>query len=213
MHLKKTNNPSPYLSLGTLALAVAMSVSPTALAGSHGEHDEHEHHDGHGHEHGSLDSHEHGVAMLQIAREGNEIQLNFRSPSVNIVGFEHRARSEEQASSVVSAQQTLEQAQSLFGFEGTACQPAMVNVDVSALTPEDKHHDDHDHDHDHGDQGTHSEVTASYQFTCDSGAALDALRIRLIDAFQGIEHLEVQWVSGSAQGAMEITGPDARLAF
>ncbi|MGB1290473.1 MAG: ZrgA family zinc uptake protein, partial [Porticoccaceae bacterium] len=39
----------------------------------------------------SLDAHVHGLSQLTIAVEGETVELEFSSPAMNLVGFEHRA--------------------------------------------------------------------------------------------------------------------------
>ena len=41
-----------------------------------------------------VDKHEHGVGELNIAVEGNSIDLEFMIPGADIVGFEYKAKSE-----------------------------------------------------------------------------------------------------------------------
>ena len=44
-------------------------------------------------EEGSLEAHVHGMSDLTIAVEGGEIEIEFESPAMNIVGFEYKAQS------------------------------------------------------------------------------------------------------------------------
>lgn len=63
------------------------------------------------------------------------------------------------------------------------------------------HEDSGDHDHDHEEQ--HAEVNASYEWTCDVVSNLDALELRFIDGFAGVEEIEVQILTSS--GARVLT--------
>ena len=49
------------------------------------------------------EAHEHGVANLNVAVEGNNIYIEFSSPAANIVGFEHHPRTHEQKDAVRDA--------------------------------------------------------------------------------------------------------------
>jgi hypothetical protein len=70
-----------------LLLALPLALLPFTIAQAADEHD-------HDHEHGSLGAHEHGVARLDVAQEGTTLELDFNSPAMNIVGFEHAATSD-----------------------------------------------------------------------------------------------------------------------
>lgn len=41
------------------------------------------------HEHRQLESHEHGVGLLNVAQENKTLGIEFISPAMNIVGFEY----------------------------------------------------------------------------------------------------------------------------
>lgn len=69
-----------------LLLALPFALLPLAIAHAADEHD----HD-HEHEHGSLGAHEHGVGRLNAVLDGQALELEFDSPAMNLVGFEHQA--------------------------------------------------------------------------------------------------------------------------
>ena len=50
----------------------------------------------HDHEKRQLGSHEHGVSTLQIALEGQYIQMELESPANDIIGFEHLPKNNKQ---------------------------------------------------------------------------------------------------------------------
>jgi len=43
-----------------------------------------------------LDAHEHGVGVLNIAADGNTVEMELIAPGADIVGFEYEASSEEE---------------------------------------------------------------------------------------------------------------------
>ena len=69
-----------------LLLALPFALLPLAIAHAADEHD-------HEHEHGSLGAHEHGVGRLNAVLDGQALELEFDSPAMNLVGFEHKAQS------------------------------------------------------------------------------------------------------------------------
>src|SRR6187431_2577567 len=48
----------------------------------------------------AADAHVHGVASLQVALDGNRLNVEFSSPLDNLVGFEHAPRTDKQKAAV-----------------------------------------------------------------------------------------------------------------
>ena len=81
-----------------LALPFALLPLHAAQAANH------EHSHAHAHEeHASLDAHEHGVASLNVALDGQTLEIQLQSPAMNLVGFEHEAKSEADKAWLVAA--------------------------------------------------------------------------------------------------------------
>jgi hypothetical protein len=59
-------------------------------------------------------AHEHGVANLNIAVEGNNVYIEFTRSAANIVGFEHHPRTHEQKDAVKDAVEKLLKGDALF---------------------------------------------------------------------------------------------------
>ncbi len=101
------------------------------------------------------DAHEHGHAKLDIAVEGKEIEMRFAIPAMDIVGFEHQPKTEQQEQSVREAAEFLTQGNQVVVLrQPQGCELEHVAVN-SALLEEthgehDEHHDDH-HDEHHDD--------------------------------------------------------------
>lgn len=209
----------------TKFIAVALLSLP-AIATASSDHDDHHGHDDHHEEHSdNLDAHVHGMANLSIAIEAKEIEISFTSPSEGIVGFEYVAKSHDEIHAVEHAEEHLSDGEELFEFDGADCELEHKQVDVSGLLAKSEHakeehgHDDHedehkDEHHDHDDhkdahhdehkESTHSEVTAEYHFACDSTEDLEHIEVNLINEFERIKVINVQWVSDAHQGSAKI---------
>ena len=61
-----------------------------------------------------VDKHEHGVGELNIATEGDVIELEFMIPGADIVGFEYVAKSDADIASIKKALQTFENYENIF---------------------------------------------------------------------------------------------------
>lgn len=187
----------------------------------------------------SLDAHVHGLSQLTIAVEGEKVELEFSSPAMNLVGFEHKATSKKDIAAVKQAESILRQPETLFSLSDAKCKPVYTNVDISGLIEqhEDHHghkghdehkdhddhkgHDDHD-DHDdhkehkdhhdrkaHDEHETHSEIVANYSFACKGSSAISAVRVSLFESFVGIHKIQTMWVTPSKQGSAKLTAENS----
>jgi hypothetical protein len=228
------------MKLNRIALTVSL-LAPLALVAPGVTADEkHEHGHGHGHEHDhekrQHGAHVHGIAALNLALEGKEVQVELDSPAANIVGFEHAPSSEADHAALDKAVATLKGGDQLFRFNPEAgCRMEKAEVS-SALLDEDHHghghdhghgekeahdHDEHQHEkHGHEEHGheehegeTHSDIGAVYHFECDRPGKLTQLTVELFEAFPGTEKLNVQYVIESKQGAAELTPADHVVKF
>lgn len=107
-----------------LLLALPFALLPLVAAQAH----EHGHDHDHEHSHDSLGAHEHGVASLNAALDGNLLELQFESPAMNLVGFEHAAKSDADKAKVAAAKRELEQPISLFALTSGDCKATEVEL-------------------------------------------------------------------------------------
>ena len=180
----------------------------------------------------SLDAHVHGVGELTIAIEGKSLEVQFASPAMNLVGFEHKATTAEQIATVKKVETQLNESDALFVITGNACKPAKAVIDVSSLKgdgdshSDEKHgHEKHKHDHGHAhnhahDQhheaepdDSHSEITAHYQFECKNETAVSSIAVQLFQRFPQIEKINAMWVTPTTQGAETLTAKQTVIEF
>jgi hypothetical protein len=187
-----------------LALPFALLPLTIAQAASH----EHAHDHAH-EEHGSLSAHEHGVASLNVALDGQTLEIQLESPAMNMVGFEHEAKNDADRAKVAAARQHLEQPQALFALPIEAkCALQDSELD-SPLFAGDEHAE-----HEHGDEQGHSDIDASYRFACANAEALKTLELgSFFGTFPGTEKLQVQLIGPSGQQGAELTPKSSRLSF
>ncbi|MCB1813006.1 MAG: DUF2796 domain-containing protein [Candidatus Competibacteraceae bacterium] len=160
--------------------------------------------------------HEHGTANLNIAVDSNDILLEFISPAVNIIGFEHLPNNAEQQHVLDDAVALLHNPAQLFALPSAAgCSVTLAEL-VSDLLPE--HEEAHEHeDITNGQQGeehlAHAEFHASYQFSCTDPAQLNAVELTIFIRFPGLEKINVQFIGTSGQLGAELTPAQPRLTF
>lgn len=187
-----------------LALPFALLPLHAAQAANH------EHNHAHAHEeHASLDAHEHGVASLNVALDGQTLEIQLQSPAMNLVGFEHEAKSDADKAKVAAARQHLEQPQALFALPIEA-KCALQDSELDSPLFGGHAHDEHEHADEHG----HSDIDASYRFACANAEALQTLELgSFFGTFPGTEKLEVQLIGPSGQQGAELTPSNSRLSF
>ena len=190
--------------LALLALPFALLPLHAAQAANH------EHSHAHAHEeHASLDAHEHGVASLNVALDGQTLEIQLQSPAMNLVGFEHEAKSDADKAKVAAARQHLEQPQALFALPIEA-KCALQDSELDSPLFGGHAHDEHEHADEHG----HSDIDASYRFACANAEALQTLELgSFFGTFPGTEKLEVQLIGPSGQQGAELTPSNSRLSF
>lgn len=162
------------------------------------------------HRHVQHDAHVHGEATLQLILQGNELAMEFHSPAMNIVGFEHAAATADEKQKIQDALATLRNAGDLFSFSGTRCQLTEAEAELDQDDHDDEHGHDDDHDKHHDDHAEehaagHSEFDVDYRFRCDDGSQLSTIEVKLPARFTGIQKLDAEWILNDSQGAAELT--------
>ena len=176
--------------------------------------------------------HEHGAARLDVAVEGNIVEINLESPLANALPFEHAPRDAAQRQAVQNMAATLHKAESIFVFPAAAqCRIKKVTLESEALpeallkantapqpeqTQTSKHnasavpavepkpHADHDEHAGHDDHGGHADLDASFIFECAQPDVLHGMDVRLFSAWPALHELRVQIVSPTGQHAAEL---------
>jgi len=154
------------------------------------------------------EAHEHGHATLMLVQEENELQLLFKSPAMNITGFEHEASTPEQLAKIEWARESLSDALRLFMLSPEAnCVLEHINIESALLTS--KHHSgEHDshakHETSIEKKDSHSEFEAEYHFECKNIGALKEIKVALFEIFTSLEEIEMQIINDAGQMFQEL---------
>ena len=184
-------------------LLFALPFALLPLAAAHATDDEHEHHD----EHASLAAHEHGAAQLNVALEGQRLELALESPAMNLVGFEHAAVSSSDKAAVAHAQQHLQTPLALFGIAAAA---GCAITSLALHSPLFEAHAEHDNEH----EAEHSDIDANYVLTCSQPQALSAIDLsELFKRFPATAKIQVQLIGPNGQQGAELSAAQPRLSF
>ncbi len=115
-------------------------------------------------QHRQHDAHVHGHAQLNLVVSGQTLQVELETPSNNLLGFEHQARSKQDKQTLQSALAVLnDPARWLRPDAAASCK--LQDIDIESALLESDHHDEHekhakhdDHDdHDHGKHAKHDD--------------------------------------------------------
>lgn len=148
-------------------------------------------------------AHVHGVARLQVAVEGDTLTLTLESPLDNLLGFEHRPRTEKQKAAVRDMAARLRKAEPLFVPTPAAeCRAESVTLESPVLAPEKK---------DGGDG--HADLDGEFVFRCAKPEALRGIEVRLFDAFDHLRRVDVQVVTGKGQSAAKLTPAQKKVGW
>ncbi|MYC71234.1 MAG: DUF2796 domain-containing protein [Gemmatimonadetes bacterium] len=100
-------------------------------------------------------AHVHGIATLNLAMEGDELEIEFVSPAGNIVGFEHEAVTEAERRAIRDAIEQLRKGNELFDLPLAASCSLQVAEVEHGHGKEEKREDGHGHDAEHDDGEEH----------------------------------------------------------
>jgi hypothetical protein len=168
----------------------------------------------------NLSAHVHGASELNIVIGGNKLEMQLRSPAINIVGFEHKASTEQQIRKVKQSEEKLNDHKALFSFSSGGCRLTQAKIDLSDLiehkTTEKDAHDhhkndlDHSHEHEHGD---HSEIVAHYYYDCEDMDELSSISLGFFDVFPAMQQIKSMLITTSGQGAASLTRSNKTITF
>ncbi len=173
-----------------------------------------------------LKAHEHGVGTLDIAVDGNELEMEFQAPGADIVGFEYEATSAEDRKAIGDAVAMLTQPMELFVLpEAAEC--SVTQIEAGIETEDDHDDDDHDdeheedeHDdehaedkHDDDEESSHTEFHGEYSLECAHPEKITKIDFAYFEKFGAAREVEVQIVSSSGAQAFEVERDNPTLSI
>ena len=171
-------------------------------------------------EHRELGAHEHGRGTLNIAVEGNKVSMELEVPGVDIVGFEHAAKTRRDKATVEKAKTQLMAPLTLFKLPAAAnCRVTEAKVEVEV--------GDHDHDAKEEAAGAkggkggepapksvgHSEFHAQYALECAAPGNMTAIEFGYFRAFAAAQKLDVNVITPKGQSKFEVTRSNPSLSL
>lgn len=154
--------------------------------------------------------HEHGRAALNVAVDENRLVIEFDSPAINVLGFEHEPRTADERKIAEDKQAKLKSDQGLFLMPaGARCHLASATIEPPTWRQ------DKDEEHPEGAAGQHHEdhqdYVAHYTFECAQIAELRWIDVRLLDQLHAGVQLDANVVTSTTQTRQTLTAKNNRL--
>jgi hypothetical protein len=156
---------------------------------------------------GNEGAHEHGIARLNIAVDGNVATIELHAPGQTLYGFEGEPASAAQGDERDRALDLLRNDfHSLFVFDTRlGCVFGKAEVEITEHDGHDEHGAKANGEHD--DEEEHSEVQVRAEVRCTTSPAGSNLRLALTEKFPQLLRVDMQVLSEATQSGSRI---DAR---
>ncbi len=150
-------------------------------------------------EHGA---HAHGAGTLGIAFEGLKGQLDFKIPSVSIIGFEYTPKTEKDKK--IKLQQ-------LAKLENNISEMVQFTPNLHCVITKDKVEVIKDEKESQEAHAEHSDITAIFNINCAQSPAGTELTFNFQKHFPDINDLDVQIIVGDIQKSIEAKKNGTRI--
>lgn len=145
-----------------------------------------------------LRTHAHGLSEMNIAIENQKLIIELISPAIDLVGFEHKAKTSISINKVKKVEKRLSEHNEMFSLSGGNCQLISTFIDVSNLTSiadDHQHHQEHSHK-----KNTHSEVIANYDYHCEKVSELSSITVKVFHLSTSVKEVQAIWITEMYQG-------------
>ena len=153
-------------------------------------------------------AHEHGKVTLNAALDGNQLVIELDSPAVNVVGFEHVPRTNDERAAVSAAAKLLNNGRGLF----TLPKEARCQFQKTALKPPRWETTD-DVPRQPEAPGQHADYEARFTYLCWSPDHLTWLEPVLLDKLRNVTEARVNIATARGQSSRVATSGHVRVAI
>ncbi len=168
------------------AVVAAACICLPAFASSAEEPDNHQH------------AHVHGIASLGIAVQDDVVTLAFESPLDSVIGFEHRANTPAERSSVDKLQARMKAPGDLFRLTPAAeCKLQKAEAESAIFNPPAAG----------AAADAHADLDASFEYRCAHIDRLASVDVGLFDAYPRLQKVAVEVASGKGQFKRDLQRP------
>jgi len=114
-------------------------------------------------------SHVHGLTELNIVIVNRDLQIEFVSPAINLLGFERESTSPEETELLNEVVSKLQTAEWLLGNTLDSCQMSTPVFEAPSFAGHEEHEDHEGHE---DELETHADFRVQYLFNCRSAPQL-----------------------------------------
>jgi Protein of unknown function (DUF2796) len=150
-----------------------------------------------------LGAHQHGHAKLEIAIEGDVVQIGLDAPGADIVGFEHAPNTPAETAAMDAAKRQLSDPLALF-VPPAAAGCKVTSAEVSLEGDDDPKKGPAANAEPKPDAG-HADFNADYTLTCTDITKLTTLDMKFFTTFKAAQALTVSILSATGQTEIEVT--------
>jgi len=154
------------------------------------------------------DAHVHGAIVVNIAIDDGRLTVGVEAPAVNVVGYEHRPRTDADREVLAAAQAWLASGRGIVGVPAAAgCRLHRVELEQPDWA------DKKSHDHEHDDADGHADFDAQFTYHCAAARQLDYVDLWLLKRLPGTTTATVNVVAAELQTSVAVTPDSARVAL
>lgn len=159
-------------------------------------------------------AHTHGVATLTLVLERGALEVQFESPAMSVLGFEHSPKTKDQMTTIDATIALLSSTANVLIIEGGDCSP--ISADVNTHGPisyglENQQGSDENHAEYSNSSDKHSEISATYVFGCLDIKKKKAVAVSFFELFPELEKIEVSWVTHNEQGQVVLDAKSTKI--
>lgn len=149
-------------------------------------------------------SHVHGNAELNVVLMEKQLQVEFVSPAINLLGFERPPITDVESATMNNTIKQLQHGGWLIEGVPSTCQLSTEEFEAPFFEERESNKHDHEHESSKHEAEAHSNFRVRYLYDCEA-ALKKQLRILAFDHYNGIETLTVQWITNQMQGYTQLS--------
>ena len=149
-------------------------------------------------------SHVHGNAELNVVLMDQQLQVEFVSPAINLLGFERPPINDVESATMDNTVKQLQHGGWLIEGVPSACQLSTEEFEAPFYEERESNKHNHEHESSKHEAEAHSHFRVRYLYDCEA-AIKQQLRILAFDHYSGIETLTVQWITNQMQGYTQLS--------
>lgn len=158
-------------------------------------------------------AHVHGEGELLIVLENENLEMSFRIPAMDLIGFEHAARTKAQQESIQNTKTYLRKADQVVVLTGSPECTLHRSSALFALTEHDHPDEKEEERQQDGQVSEHAEFHVKYIYRCSRPEELESIVFSIFEKYGEIEKVKSALIVSSEQSAVTLTPeePEVRI--